>query len=151
MASTILTYCWLCASASENVSSNFINFWEEENNECLPFPLHSPALLGEESDAGRVATVQGVGQGCALLGVSQVAVHAQLQQWLYTVGLPCSCSPVQRCPGEPHGKGTRVRAQKWHRVLSWRQLFKVWMWHEKCVAIYSVEMVSIRWGFRRWI
>lgn len=42
--------------------------------------MHAPALLGEESDAGRVATVQGVGQGRALLGVSQVAVHAELQQ-----------------------------------------------------------------------
>lgn len=51
--------------------------WEEENE---GLPVHSPALLGEESDAGRVAAVQGIGQGCALLGVPQVAVHAQLQQ-----------------------------------------------------------------------
>ena len=42
--------------------------------------MRSPALLGEELDTGRVAAVQGVGQGCALTDVSQVAVYAQLQQ-----------------------------------------------------------------------
>ena len=42
--------------------------------------MRSPALLGEELDTVGVAAVQGIGQGRALIDVSQVAVHSQLQQ-----------------------------------------------------------------------
>lgn len=111
--------------------------------------MRSPALLGEELDTGRVTAVQGIGQGCALTDVSQVAVYAQLQQWLHTVCLSCSCSPVQRCPGGPQGNSISVWAHEWYRLLSGQQLLlEVGSWQERLVAIYSVEMVCIKWGFR---
>lgn len=111
--------------------------------------MRSPALLGEELDTVCVAAVQGIGQGRALIDVSQVAVHSQLQQWLHTVCFPCSCSPVQRCPGGPQRDSTSVWVHEWYRWPSWQQLLlKVGSWQDRLVATYSVEMVCTKWGFR---
>lgn len=58
---------------------HFMQFFKSlrgNKNECLL--LCSPALLGEEFNTGYMAAVQGVGQGRALVDVSEVAVHPQL-------------------------------------------------------------------------
>lgn len=109
----------------------------------------SPALLGEELDTVRVAAVQGVGQGRALIDVSQVAVHTQLQQWLHTVCFPCSCSPVQRRPGGPRGDSTVSEYMNDTGYLADNSsCSKLGPGRTDLLLLNSVEMGCTTWGFR---